>query len=140
MTVDRRTREMDAKGYWRQFRTAFYFDRPGDQIAGVVLALEEEGPAKDPIPRLVLQADGKIRVVLASQERLKVALQDAEPVVGDQLTIVYTGDADKAAQGMTRAKLFTVEVRRPGSQPGTGTESTRGSASENGPRAGSKAT
>lgn len=130
----------NAYAYWNQFRTAFYFDKPGDEIAGALLEHETEGPAKDPIPRLVIQTkEGKVRVVLASQERLKAALQDACPAQGDRLRIVYTGDAPRAAPGMTPSKLFTVEVRRPGQKDkdpraGVGTEGVRGSApSENVP-------
>lgn len=120
--------QMDAAGYWRQFRTAFYFDKPGDQIAGTLMEHEFEGPSKDPIPRLVIQTkDGKHRTIIASQERLKAALQDACPARGDGLRITYTGDAEKAAPGMTPSKLFTVEVRRKGSQPGDGTGTLPGS-------------
>lgn len=134
--MDRRTAEADAKGYWRQFRTAHYFDKPGDQITGTIIALEEEGPAKDPLPRIILQTEaGHLRVVIASQERLKAGLAEACPAVGDQVRLTYTGDAPRAAPGMTPSKLFTVEVKRP-SSPGAGTESTRGSATDNGPRAG----
>lgn len=135
----------EAKGYWRQFRTGFYFDNPKDQIAGVVLGLEEEGPAKDPLPRLIIQTkDGYLRVVVASQERLKSLLVDACPAVGDRIQITYTGDQPKSAPGMTPAKLFTVEVRRQGTDPGSGTGPTRPEAtrspakgSDNGPRVGS---
>lgn len=133
---------VDAFAYWNQFRTAFYFDKPGDELVGTLIEHEVEGPLKDPIPRLALQTkEGKVRVVLVTQERLKAALQEACPARGDLLRILYTGDAPKAAPGMTPSKMFTVAVRRPGSQPGAGPEAVRGSAtSENAPRAGSKST
>lgn len=134
--IDPARAAQEAKGYWRQFRTGFYFDSPGDIVVGQVVALEEEGPAKDPLPRLIIQTDdGYLRVVIASQERLKAGLVEACPAVGDQIRLAYTGDAPKAAPGMTPSKLFTVEVRRRGSQPPGGT-GHRGSASENDPGAG----
>lgn len=128
---------MDAAAYWRQFVTAFYFDTPGDELAGVIVSLEEEGPTRDPEPRLVIQTkEGDRHRVIASQERLKGLLKAEQPAVGDWVGIRYTGDADKAVGGRTPAKLFTVVVRRKDSQAPVGTaETVRGSAAgaDNGP-------
>lgn len=143
--------QMDAVAYWRQFITAFYFEAVGDEISGTIVSLEEEGPTKDPEPRIVLQTKDGDRVrIIASQERLKGLLKGEGPAVGDWVGIRYTGDAEKAVGGRTPAKLFTVVVRRKGSsadgprktQPpaGTGEPAVRGSAegaTENGQGAGS---
>lgn len=104
---------MEAKGFWNQFVTAFYFERPKDTIAGHLIAHETEGPPKDPIPKLYLQTEqGARRYVMATQERLKAALQAACPARGDWLRITYVGDGERAAPGMTKAKLFEVELKR----------------------------
>lgn len=134
--MTRHSDQMDAKAFWNQFVTGFYFEKVGDSIAGTVIDYESEGPPKDPVARLyLLTKEGAKRYVTVTQERLKAALQEACPGRGDQLRVVYVGDADRAAPGMTKAKLFTVEVRRPGSQtpPGPGA-AVRGSAAplENG--------
>lgn len=127
----------DAVAYWRQFRTVYNFDKPGDAIAGVLVEHGVDGPPKDPIPKLLIQTkDGYLRTVLATQERLKTALQDACPAIGDGLRITYLGEADKAAPGMSKAKLFNVEIRRAGSQPAVGTDNVH--TSENGPQAGNQ--
>ena len=62
----------------------------------------------------------------------------AAPVKGDALRITYTGEAERAAPGMSKAKLFTVEVRRPGSQSpgGTGSEASGDVEPENTPGTG----
>lgn len=129
---------MDAVAYWRQFVVTFYFENPGDTLVGFLVDYWSEGPLKDAVPRIRVQTkDGRQFDVIAHQERLKAELVKAAPVKGDALRITYTGEAEKAAPGMSKAKLFTVEVKRPGSQPEAGAEAVRGSAgSENEPRAG----
>lgn len=129
---------MDADGFWRQFVVAFYFETPGDELAGALVKYRADGPRDDAVPCIRIQRkDGRVFEVTAHQERLKALLVEAAPAVGDRIKIVYTGEAAKAAPGMNKAKLFTVEVRRAGSQPEAGTETVRGSAgSENEPRAG----
>lgn len=105
---------MDAKGYWRQFVAGYYFDSPGDSIAGTLIEYGEDGPRNDPVPRLIIQTkEGDRFRVIVTQERLLSALKAACPAKGDSLRITYTGEADKAAPGMSKAKLFEVEVRRP---------------------------
>lgn len=129
---------MDAIAFWRQFVVAFYFETPGDELAGALIKYRADGNRDDAVPCLRIQRkDGRVFEVTAHQERLKALLAEAAPAVGDRIKIVYTGEAAKAAPGMNKAKLFTVEVRRPGSPPEAGTEAVRGSAgSENEPRAG----
>lgn len=117
---------------------AFYFDNPGDELVGVLVKFWREGTGDDSVPALRLQTkDGRHFDVTAHQERLKAELVKKAPVKGDWVKIVYKGEAERAAPGMSKAKLFTVEVRRPGSPPEAGAEAVRGSAgSENEPRAG----
>lgn len=137
-TGSRHAELMDADGFWRQFVVAFYFDNPGDELVGVLVKFWREGTGDDSVPALRLQTkDGRHFDVTAHQERLKAELVKKAPVKGDWVKIVYKGEAERAAPGMSKAKLFTVEVRRPGSPPEAGAETVRGSAgSENEPRAG----
>lgn len=108
---------MHAANYWRQFVTNFYFDTPGDTVEGFVLQLiEPDRREKDPDPGLKLQTpDGRVYIVMGRQARLKAELVQKAPAKGDTVTIVYEKDADKAAQGMNKAKEFTVTVKRAGS-------------------------
>lgn len=123
---------MDAAAFWRQFPVMFYFENEGDEIAGALISYAEEGSPKDPVPRIRIQTkDGRLFDVVAHQERLKAALVKAAPARGDRIRIVYTGEADRAAPGMSKAKLFTVDVIRPGSQSRGRPENTAGSATEN---------
>lgn len=140
--MSRHAQAMDAVAYWRQFVTAFYFDKPGDEVAGVVLDLVEPD-RKDPTPALKIQTrDGRVYVVTGYQARLRAELVKQAPAVGDAIKITYHGEAKSSAPGMNRAKEFTVVVRRQGSQSGAGAEAVSGevAGSENEPRAGSKAT
>ena len=126
---------MDAAGFWRQFVTAFYFDKPDDTIAGTLVEYAAEGPPKDPTPRLVIQTkEGDRYTVTATQERLKAALKAECPAKGDGIKITYTGEAEKAAPGMSKAKLFTVVVRRRGTpDPGPSKTLTGSAPRENPP-------
>jgi hypothetical protein len=106
---------MDADGFWRQFVVAFYFDKPGDEIAGHLVKHWPEGRGDDAVPAIRIQTeDGRRFDVTAHQERLKAELVKARPVVGDQIVIRYEGDAERAVRGMNKAKLFSVVVTRPG--------------------------
>ena len=129
---------MAAAEFWRQFPVMFYFDNEGDEIAGALISYTDEGPTKDPVPRIRIQTkDGRQYDVIAHQERLKAALVRLAPARGDRIRIKYTGEADRAAPGMSKAKLFDVEVRRPGSQSQGRTDSLGGSGeSENTPGTG----
>lgn len=141
--MNRHAAVMDAAGFWRQFVIAFYFETPGDELAGTLVKYRADGSRDDAVPCLRIQKkDGRVYEVTASQERLKKLLAEAEPAIGDGVRIVYTGEAAKAAAGMNKAKLFTVEVRRAGSQsqgrPGPGALGEVGP--DNAPEAGTKGT
>lgn len=111
---------LDAAEFWRQFVVAFYFDSPGDSIAGELVRFWQEGRGEAAVPALRLQtADGRRFDVTAHQERLKAELVKARPVVGDWLTLTYRADAERAAPGMSPAKLFAVEVVGHAPRPGT---------------------
>lgn len=124
MTVtSRHAALMDADGFWRQFVVAFYFDTPGDMLVGTLQKHWADGPRDDMVPHIRVQTDdGRSFEVTVSQERLKAELVKAAPAVGDRLRITYTGEAEKAAPGMNKAKLFTVEVRRTRSGSTSGSE------------------
>lgn len=125
---------MDAVAFWRGVDTTFYFDQPGATVAGVLVDYTDR-----PILCLTIQTkEGDRYTVPATQERLKAALKAQRPAKGDRIKITFDGLAEKAAPGMNKAKLFTVEVRRQASQSGAGAEpGIRGSeGSENEPRAG----
>lgn len=106
---------MDAAGYWREVVTNFYFDSPGDSVGGHILELIPKGRSGPPGLRLQSK-EGDVWVVLAHQARLQFELKKAQPAVGDRILITYTGQASKAAPGMSPAKEFTVEIRRQGAQ------------------------
>lgn len=138
MTVDKRTADMDAHHYWRQFPIRVYWDTP-KEIVGTVLHLGEQRAKDGYLSVLTLQLEDGTRVeMLVTQTRLLAELVDKKPAVGDKVKITYTGEAAKAAPGMNPSKEFTVVVKRASPLPGARTETARGSAdSENGPRAGS---
>jgi hypothetical protein len=117
--MTRQRAEIDAVEFWRQFVTAFYFENADDTLAGTLIAYRSEGRGQDAVPCIKVQTrEGRVYEVTAYQERLKKLLVEQAPVIGDRIKITYTGEADRAPPGMNRAKLFTVEVRRPGSQQG----------------------
>lgn len=136
---------MAADGFWRQFVVAFYFDQPGDVLVGTLVKHWADGPRDDLVPHIQVQTqEGRRFEVTVSQERLKAELVKAAPAVGDRLRITYTGEAEKAAPGMNKAKLFTVEVRRPGEgsqSPARSGPDTSGEVDpDNGSETGNKAT
>ena len=47
---------MNAAGFWRQFVVTFYFEQPGDHVAGTLTDYWTEGPLKDPVPKIRLLA------------------------------------------------------------------------------------
>lgn len=122
----------DAAAYWRQFPVTAHFLEP-TEIVGTLIELGEHRTRDEVIPKLRIQArDGTIIIVIAGQTRLQAELVKHAPAIGDRIKITYTGEATRAAPGMNPTKEFTVEVRRAGSQQDR-TESTTGSATENGP-------
>lgn len=123
----------DATAFWRQFVVPFYFNEPGDSVTGFLLDYSTEGRHKDELkPVVKLQTkDGRVYTVTAHQARLRAELVREAPARGDTVRITYHGEAEKAAPGMNKAKDFTVEVKRQGSQSGPGTDGSpavRGSA------------
>ena len=131
----------DATGFWRQFVTTFYFDTAGAEVAGTLLWYGPANAKADDAPQIRIQTrEGRVHEITATQERLKAELVRLEPAQGDRLRIVYTGEAEKAAPGMSKAKLFTVEIRRQGPQSQERPNRTSGeeetALSENGPGTG----
>lgn len=111
MAVSNPAHLIDKMAFWRQFNVAFYFDQPGDEVAGELLDTWAEGRGVDAVPALRLQtSDGRRFDITAHQERLKAELVRKTPVPGDWVTITYLREADKYAPGMSPAKLFRVEV------------------------------
>lgn len=111
--TDRYAHEMDAAAYWRQFQVSVVFTEP-TEIKGVITDLLTETRQGVAYPRLKIRVeDGTVVVVVAYQARLLAQLMELKPVVGDLIKIIYHGEAEKAAQGMSPAKQFTVALRRP---------------------------
>lgn len=110
------TRDNDGPGYWRQFEVVATFDTAGDTVEGVIIemGLHKFPNEPVPVPKLKIQTDdGRVIRVVVTNERLLSALSEALPVRGDRIRIRYTGDAARAARGMSPAKLFAVAVQRP---------------------------
>lgn len=118
---------------WNRFPVTAHFAEP-TVITGQVVGLGEQKTSVGPVPRLwIKQADGKTVVVTAAQARLLAELVDKAPCVGDMIKITYTGEAAKAAPGMSPAKEFVVAVRR---KSRAGERSEAREAPENGPQPG----
>lgn len=113
---NRHARMMDADGYWREARAVWYFAEDTPCIAGSILELLPVKQRGDPSGLVIQTKEGDVWTVVAHEARLLFELKKAKPVPGDRIRITYTGLAPKAAPGMNRAKLFTVELRRQGSQ------------------------
>jgi hypothetical protein len=123
--VSRHADLMDASGYWREVVTNFYFDKPGDEVEGTVLELLPKGRSGPPGLKLQTK-EGDVWIVTAHQARLQFELKKAQPAKGDLVRITFTGQADKAAPGMSPAKEFTVKVRRQDSRPPESAKSASG--------------
>jgi len=103
----------NAAQYWNQFPITAYFDQPGVTVSGHLIEHLTVKTADGPMPKLRLQTDkGRIVYVNVSQARLLSELVRLAPAVGDQVTITYHGEANKAARGMNPAKEFSVEIVR----------------------------
>lgn len=88
------------------------FDNVGDTITGTVLSVGahkwDDGTVS---PQVLLQtADGEEKTITAGQIRLKAALAEKRPEVGDTLTVTYT-ELEKRAGGKT-LKHFDVKVNK----------------------------
>jgi len=85
------------------------FEQPGDTVTGVVLGVEahkwDDGSVS---PKLILDCDGVEKSLTAGQVRLKAALAEKRPKVGDSITITLT-EIEKRSGGKT-LKHFDVTV------------------------------
>lgn len=129
---------MDAHHYWRGFPVTAHFLEP-TEIIGVLIEHGELRTKEGPIPRLKIQTDdGVVIIVNVAQTRLLAELARLSPAVGDRIKIVYHGEAARAAPGMSKTKEFTVAVRPRGSQAPDRAGSPREGGTENGPEPGDK--
>jgi hypothetical protein len=89
------------------------FAEVGDSIAGKITAIAKHRfDDGTPVPQLSLTTDDGQEVTLtAGQTRLKLALAEQRPVVGDHLAVRLT-QIEKRAGGKT-LKHFEVKVTRP---------------------------
>ena len=123
-----------ADPYWSQFAHVWSFTKERPIVRGVLEARKQDGPRDDPYPVLMIRTASGYKIqVNITQKHLLAEMIRHRPDIGDEIEIVYDGEAPKAPPGMNPAKEFTVAViHKTGSQsqePGTG---VRGSASENG--------
>lgn len=88
------------------------FDKEGDKVAGTITYIGKKRFDDGSVaPELRITTDGGDEVTLtAGQIRLKMALAEQRPEVGDHLTVVYER-AEKRAGGKT-LKHFAVAVRK----------------------------
>lgn len=88
------------------------FDQPGDEVAGTITAIKKHRfDDGNVVPQIYLTTDdGDERTLTAGQVRLKAALAEQRPEVGDHLRVVYERQ-EKRAGGKT-LKHFAVVVRR----------------------------
>lgn len=121
--------------YLKRWPAPKTFSAPGDEIKGTIVGWDESSE-KYPVIH-IREASGLIRIVRVTQARLHERLVELLPDLGDRIWIRFDGEAKKAAQGMSKAKEFTVEIRRADNgqspAPGDGAEVNSGEvASENG--------
>lgn len=101
--------------YLKRWPAPKTFVNDGDEIKGTLVAWDA---MSEKYPVLHVQtADGMVRIVRVTQVRLHERLVELNPDIGDRLWIRYDGEEDKAMKGHSKAKRFTVEVRRQDSQP-----------------------
>lgn len=88
------------------------FDNVGDHVVGDIIAIRTgKDFSGNPCPELVIRTDdGDEKTLTAGQVRLKSALAEQAPQVGDRIRIVYSGVGD-AKPGKAPAKLFDVAVK-----------------------------
>ena len=88
------------------------FDNAGDKVAGTITAIGKRRFDDGSVaPELRITTDAGDEVTLtAGQIRLKMALADQRPEVGDHLTVIFER-AEKRAGGKT-LKHFDVKVAR----------------------------
>lgn len=94
------------------------FDQPGDHVAGVITAVQihrwEDGSAC-PKVMLIDDASGDETSFTAGQYRLKAALAEQRPEVGDHIAVTYKGEIPLS--GGKKAKDFEVVTTRKGATP-----------------------
>ena len=96
---------------WSQYPISISFDAPCQVIGRLVGVRTVKAASGTPVPELTLRLDdGTTAVLVASQARLRRALHDAHPRLGDRIRIDYLGAEDKAAPGMHPSKKFVVKV------------------------------
>ena len=90
------------------------FDQVGDKVAGTVTGIRKHRFDDGSVAAQVLLTtdDGEERTLTAGQVRLKAALAEQRPEVGDHLTVTFTQN-EKRAGGKT-LKHFDVKVKRGG--------------------------
>ena len=90
----------------------FKFSEPGDSITGTVISIgvqQWEDGSKSPKITLTTE-NGEEKIVTAGQVRLKLALVEQRPEIGDKIKITFT-DVEKRAGGKT-LKNFEVLVKK----------------------------
>lgn len=107
------------------------------QFAGNVTAVDLVGDTSDGVPYAIVALDNGVNLrVNAVQKDLLFKLAIANPKVGDRIRVIYQGDTDRAAPGMSPTKIFRVDVRPAGTQPPDRPSGLGEVAGENGPEAG----
>jgi len=88
------------------------FENPGDKVSGVINAIKKHRfDDGNVVPQIYLTTDeGDERTLTAGQVRLKAALAEQRPEVGDHLSVTFERQ-EKRAGGKT-LKHFAVSVRR----------------------------
>lgn len=99
----------------------FKFNDVGDSVAGTMTAKRAGTDFNgNPCPELDIETgDGETVTLSAAQAQLKRLLMDANPQVGDRLSIVYTHD-EKTTKG-SNMKCFDVAIKA-GAGDGAATE------------------
>ena len=91
----------------------FRFDREGDKVSGTIRGISKkrfEDGSVAPELRIEPDGGGDEIAVTAGQIRLKMALSEQRPEVGDHITIVYER-SEKRSGGKT-LKHFQVAVKK----------------------------
>jgi len=94
------------------------FENPGDKVSGTITAIRKHRfDDGNVVPQIYLTDDGgDERTLTAGQVRLKAALSEQRPEVGDHITVVFER-SEKRAGGKT-LKHFAVTLRRKAEEAG----------------------
>lgn len=92
------------------------FETVGDKVAGTITAIRKHRFDDNSVAAQILLTtdDGEEKTLTAGQVRLKLALAEARPEVGDHITVTLT-QVEKRGGGKT-LKHFDVKVK-PGDKP-----------------------